>query len=291
MVLAVVLLGAVALDPGAQVVGGVRTYEVRPNDTLTSVGARAGIEVRTLARDNALSPTARLRTGDSLTIDNRHIVPAGLAGGIVLNIPQRMLFVTVAGTPTRGYPVAVGRSTWRTPLGSFAVAVKEVDPVWDVPVSIQREMEREGRVIVTKVRPGPDNPLGTRWIGLSVPGVGIHGTNEPGSVYRFTTHGCIRMHPDDVAALFDLVEPGTAVEIIYEPVLLADAPPEVLLEVHRDIYGMVGSLETRTADLLRAAGLDDLIRSVAVRRAIAERAGRAVRVAPANAVPIHGGPR
>jgi len=82
-----------------------------------------------------------------------------------------------------------------TPTGSFSILTKEVDPTWDVPVSIRREMKREGKTPLVRVAPGPDNPLGDRWLGLSLPGVGIHGTNAPARIYtirRTAASACIR---------------------------------------------------------------------------------------------------
>jgi L,D-transpeptidase ErfK/SrfK len=216
-------------------------------------------------------------------VDNRHIAPDGFTAGIVLNVPQRMLFVFEDSAPIRAFPVAVGRADWRTPLGSFDVAVKELDPVWDVPISIQREMARSGRRVITKVNPGPDNPLGRHWLGLSLPAVGIHGTNQPTSIYRFTTHGCVRLHPDDAADLFDLVDVGTTVDIIYAPVLLAIEGGETFLEVHPDVYGRTGSLTEKVIELLREVGVEWLAEDSSVSRIISERAGRAVQVVPTAA--------
>ena len=271
-------VAAAATDPPARVPGRVRTHEVRAGDTLASLGARAGIEVQTLARDNRLNVSARLTPGARLLLDNRHIAPEGFSDGVVLNVPQRMLFVFKGATPIRAFPVAVGRADWRTPIGAYAVAVKEQDPVWDVPVSIQREMALGGRSVLTKVQPGPTNPLGRHWIGLTLPGVGIHGTNQPTSIYRFTTHGCIRLHPDDVADLFQLVEVGTPVHIIYVPVLLGVEGGDVFLEVHQDVYRRTGAMAAQVIEPLRAAGLEQLERSPAIARIISERAGRAVQV-------------
>ena len=261
--------------------GSVRSYEIAAGDTLTSVGARFGVEPGTLARDNGLRPDAWLRTGDRLIVDDRHIAPAAIRDGIVLNVAQRMLFVFVDGVLVRAFPVAVGKPGWPTVVGRFSVLTKEIDPVWDVPVSIQREMLREGRPALTTVPPGPDNPLGNRWLALSAPGVGIHGTNQPASIYRFTTHGCIRLHPADVLELFDLVEVGAVVAITYQPVVLTrSADGAVWLEVHPDPYRRTGTPEAQVGDLLRTAGLEHLAGSSAVRRTLQERAGRAVLVSP-----------
>lgn len=281
--LLVLAIAAVASSHGMPqaVTGGVRTYEVAEGDTAGAIGARFGVEAATLMRDNGLYANAVLRAGDHLRVDNRHVAPLALADGVVLNVPQRMVFVLQDGVPLRAFPVAVGRSDWQTPLGSYAIASKETDPVWDVPVSIQQEMARQHKPVRTKVEPGPENPLGTHYMGLTVPAVGIHGTNQPRSIFRFTTHGCVRVHPDDMRELFGMVGVGTPVEIVYEPVLLGtDADGTVFLEVHRDPYRKGGASEERVAELLRSAGLEHLIDAPLVRRVFAEKAGRAVAIAP-----------
>jgi L,D-transpeptidase ErfK/SrfK len=276
------LVFALSSNPhSVAVTGGVRAYEIAEGDSLTSVGARFGVEPRVLAQDNGLAPNARLRTGDRLIVDFRHIAPAATGDGIVLNVAQRMLFVFENGEAVRAFPVAVGMPDWPTPRGRFSVLVKEIDPVWDVPVSIQQEMARKGKPTLTTVPPGPDNPLGNRWLALSARNLGIHGTNQPSSIYRFTTHGCIRLHPDDMLDLFDLVDVGAPVEFTYQPFMLARyGDGTVFLEVHPDPYHQDGSAEAQVRNLLGAAGLEGLADSPAVRQAIAERAGRAVVISP-----------
>jgi L,D-transpeptidase ErfK/SrfK len=110
------------------------------------------------------------------------------------------------------------------------------------------------------VPPGPANPLGAYWLGLSLGSVGIHGTNTPSSIYQAVTHGCIRLHPDDIAALFAETDVGNAGEIVYEPLLLANVGGVVFLEVHRDVYAR-GPREALGAAgaLARELGLADRI--------------------------------
>ena len=87
------------------------------------------------------------------------------------------------------------------------------------------------------VPPGANNPLGKYWLGLSMPGIGIHGTTSPKSIYHFQSHGCIRLHPEDAERLFHMVEEGEAGIIIYQPILLLHTPQgQVFIESHRDIY-------------------------------------------------------
>ena len=94
-----------------------------------------------------------LRAGRVLQVDARHIVPAILGEDIVINIPQRMFFtIDEAGVPL-GYPVAVGGLTRHHRIEQFGIGTKEINPTWDVPLSIQREMARAGQRVLTTVLP------------------------------------------------------------------------------------------------------------------------------------------
>jgi L,D-transpeptidase ErfK/SrfK len=229
--------GARAEDPERVLVGGVMRHVVVKGESLRSLGARFGVDAATLAHQNDIDARGTLRVGQTLVVDNRHIVPEAADGGaLVVNIPQRMLFFTVMER-TFSAPVAVGSRGWPTPISDFTILVKETDPIWDVPASIAAEARAKGQSLPAKVPPGPRNPLGRHWLGLSVGSIGIHGTNAPSSIYAAVTHGCIRVHPDDVARLFDLVSVGTAGMTIYEPILMAEAEDgRVYLEVHPDVY-------------------------------------------------------
>jgi L,D-transpeptidase ErfK/SrfK len=226
-----------ALPIKAEIVGGVFTYVVKKGDSLLSIGARFGVEAEVLARANGIAKQDYLYVGQKLKIDNRHLVPVKRAEGILINIPQRMLYLFRAGRIVAYYPVALGRPSWPTPTGRFVILNKAVNKEWIVPQSVQEEMRREGHAVLTRVPPGPDNPLGKYWLGLSLPGYGIHSTIYPQSLYQFRTHGCIRLHPEDAEALFLETKEGDRVEIIYRPVIVErDAEGRVWLEVHRDVY-------------------------------------------------------
>jgi lipoprotein-anchoring transpeptidase ErfK/SrfK len=108
----------------------------------------------------------------------------------------------------RVFPVATGQPAWPTPLGHFQVVVKQVNPWWFPPT------QDSWAAGAKPVPPGPGNPLGTRWMGLSAPGVGIHGTSEPWSIGHSESHGCIRMQIPSAEWLFNRVRIGTPVFII-----------------------------------------------------------------------------
>jgi L,D-transpeptidase ErfK/SrfK len=274
LVAAAITTAAVAAN-SPTVTGEVQRYQVMSGDTLALVAARFGLEPAVLARDNGLAANARLKPGDSLSIDNRHIVPSIGSEGIVINLPQRRLFLFRGGALKDSYPIAVGSGGWRTPIGEFSVQEMEIDPSWEVPKSIQAEMARQGKRVPTRVMPGPDNPLGTRWIGLT-PSIGIHGTNAPSSIFKYSTHGCIRMAVEDVEHLFEQVRKGDPVSIIYEPLLVAKDGREVFVEVHRDPYGRGGVSRAALAQALLAIGADDMISHPELDRVLQAREGRAV---------------
>jgi L,D-transpeptidase ErfK/SrfK len=268
-----------AAAPSGLLVGREFTYSVRPGDSLASVGARFGVDPPVLAKLNGLSMRATIQVGRVLRIDNRHIVPAVLEDGILINVPQRLLFYFESGNLVAWYPVGIGRADWQTPRGHFFIATKEENPVWDVPRSIQEEMRREGKRVETRVLPGPRNPLGEYWMGLTPSSCGIHGTTAPTSVYRFQTHGCIRLHPDDVADLFRRVSIGTPVEVVYRPVLAARLEDSSLwIESHPDVY----RADKQPLKILDELEVETDYRPFA-REAIRKREGIANRIRPGDA--------
>src|SRR5579864_9808445 len=123
---------------------------------------------------------------------------------------------------------------WRTPLGLTHVIQKQKNPVWFPPESVRKEHAAAGDPLPASVPSGPDNPLGLFAMRLAA-GNGtylIHGTNNPIAVGLAVTHGCIRMYPEDVAALFPLIAVGTPVRLINVPVKVAWVEGELLLEAH-----------------------------------------------------------
>jgi lipoprotein-anchoring transpeptidase ErfK/SrfK len=118
---------------------------------------------------------------------------------LLISIPDRKLAFIEDGRVMKVYPVAVGRTSTPSPIGTMRISNKVVTPTY----------YHKGRVI----RPGKTNPLGNRWIGLNEKGYGIHGTNEPSSIGKAASHGCFRMRQRDVEELFKLVRVGDMVEI------------------------------------------------------------------------------
>jgi L,D-transpeptidase ErfK/SrfK len=265
---------------GAGLVGSEIEYRVAPRDTLTGIGARFGVEVPALAAANGLTGRSRIAAGQILRVDARHIAVSPTPDwGIVVNLPQRFLFYVEDGQLALAFPVAVGRPDWETPTGDFRIATRERHPVWVVPASIQQEMRRLHQRVLRRVPPGPKNPLGDYWMGLSGSGCGIHATNAPSSIYGFRTHGCIRLHPDDASRLFERTVVGLPVRIVYEPVLLAKTPEgAVWLEVHGDAYRTGQDPVARVRALALEAGIEGEIDWTLAEEVVAKREGSPRRI-------------
>lgn len=123
---------------------------------------------------------------------------------LVVKLKKRRVYVYEGEKVVASYPIAIGRSGWETPIGEHHVFNKEVNPVF--------KSFKTGKL----TQPGPDNPLGVRWIGIWTDGktqLGFHGTNEPESVGQAVSHGCMRMLNKDVTKLFEQVEIGTPVSV------------------------------------------------------------------------------
>lgn len=118
---------------------------------------------------------------------------------IVVSVPDRKLALVENGRVVKIYPVAVGAPDSPSPTGEFRIIQRLTAPTYYAPGVV--------------IPPGPENPLGPRWIGLSLKGYGIHGTNQPRSIGQHASHGCIRMRNRDVQELFELVRAGDVVEL------------------------------------------------------------------------------
>jgi L,D-transpeptidase ErfK/SrfK len=177
--------------------------------------------------------------GKQVTLPGRRILPPGPREGIVVNLPEHRLYYYPPHRKNEPavvitYPVGIGKMDWRTPIGETRVIAKIKHPAWYPPKSIRKEHEENGDPIPTVVPPGPDNPLGDFALRLAA-GNGeymIHGTNNPIAVGMSVTHGCIRMYPEDVAALFPLIPVGTKVWLVNEPVKVAWVDGKLLVEAH-----------------------------------------------------------
>jgi L,D-transpeptidase ErfK/SrfK len=219
------------------VTGGENVYQVEKKQSLNFLALEKGLTPWVMARQTKKKVDTLLKPGTTLKFDDSCIVPTELTDGLVVNLPERMVYLFRLGVYQRRYAIAVGKKTWQTPTGFYKIVNKEENPTWTVPDSIQDEMWEMGMTVVEKVPPGPKNPLGKYWIGTSGENLGFHATNRPWSVGHVVSHGCMRMLPSEIAQLFPQVDVGAPLKIIYQPVKMAlTRQGRIYLEAHPNIY-------------------------------------------------------
>jgi lipoprotein-anchoring transpeptidase ErfK/SrfK len=171
----------------------------------------AGLRVTRLATVAAVSDEVVHGTRAPIAVPAKALAPKitekSIGPVVVIRRGMNRLTLYNGAQQVRQFAVATGQTIYPTPLGRFQIVVKWKNPWWYPPASPWAKGEKP-------TPPGPGNPLGTRWMGLSAPGVGIHGTPEDGSIGYSLSHGCIRMHIPQAEWLFDHVEVGTPVYIV-----------------------------------------------------------------------------
>ncbi|MEC9484039.1 MAG: L,D-transpeptidase family protein [Halomonas sp.] len=217
--------GHYPLPEQGDIVGRIQTVEADQEDTLIGIGLDHGVGYNAIRLANPDTRVWLPGAGTQVTLPTRYILPPGPREGIVVNLAEmRLYYYPQSGqgeTPrVESYPIGIGRMDWQTPLGTTQVTTKLVNPAWYPPDSIIQERAARGEHLPQVVPPGPDNPLGKHAMMLDIPGYLIHGTNRPQGVGMRVSHGCIRMLPDDIAALVQRVPKGTQVRLIDEPVKL-----------------------------------------------------------------------
>ena len=241
-------------SPQQTVVGVPQIVFARHTDTLSDLARTYGLGYDELAVANpGVDPWL---PGDQtpVLLPTQFVLPDVPREGIVLNIASRRLFYFPQmpegqAQVVKTYPIGIGRVGWETPLGATTVVAKAVDPHWYVPASVRREHREMGNPLPSVIPPGPDNPLGTRVLKLEMPGYLIHGTNQPYGVGMRVSHGCVRLYPENIEHLYELVSIGEPVRIINEPFLIGDLNGEILFEAHAPLEDDAISVDERLEQL------------------------------------------
>lgn len=264
-----------------KIIGTSGIYTVVKGDSMPIVSAKLGVSREHLAKENKLaSSKVSLKVGQRLHYNNRKIIPQRVKNGIIINVPDRTLYFFKGGKLAISLPVALGvpftneKYDWRTPLGKFKIIAKMKDPTWTVPSSIQSEMEENGKEVITSIPPGPENPLGKFAMKTSLPGILIHSTIRPGSIYGFASHGCIRVYPGRMEELFKEVKVLTSGEVIYRPVKLAVLENgKILLEAHKDVYDKNVEIAREARAMIKKQKLGERVDWKKVEHVIHQKAG------------------
>ncbi len=217
------------LSQSSDIIGKEVKYTVREKETLIDIARKFDISFADIMSANGRIDPWLPKINRKILIPKRHIMPSVKRDGIIINLGDLRIYFYKNHLLIGTYPIGIGRSGWETPLGLAEVIEKKIDPFWIPPDSVREEDPSLPKIVA----PGEENPLGTRAIYLSMPSYLIHGTNKPYGVGMKVSHGCIRMYPEDVESLFDLVEVGTKVNIINEPIKVGWHNNDLYIEVHQ----------------------------------------------------------
>ncbi len=269
-------------DPEQSVIGVPQVVFAREQDTLADFAREYGLGYDELRAANPNVDPWLPGENTPILLPTQFVLPDVPREGIVLNIASKRLFYFPADGVQRDaadseprsqtvftFPIGIGRVGWETPLGTTTVVSKARDPSWWVPASVRREHAELGDPLPAVVAPGPDNPLGTRVLKLEMPGYLIHGTNQPYGVGMRVSHGCVRLYPENIEFLYELVDIGERVRIINEPYLLGRRDGAWYFESHAPLADDTIDAETRLLAMLDAerdafgAHLSDHVRAIA----------------------------
>jgi L,D-transpeptidase ErfK/SrfK len=257
-------------SPYADVILGARyEYRVRENESLPEIARKFDLGVNEIADANPGVDIFVPGFGSIIQIPMVRILPdAPVTAGLVVNLPEFRLYVYPSDNPwtVSSFPIGIGDLGKETPVGNYTVNEKIINPAWHVPESILREKPELPRV----VPPGPDNPLGSHALRLSHGTVLIHGTDRPWGIGTRSSHGCLRLYPEDIVRLFKLVSVGARVTIVNQPVKVAAEDERVFVEVHR--YG-VKNYREEAVRLLRGKKLLERVDMPKLSRALHEMRG------------------
>ncbi|WP_020562487.1 L,D-transpeptidase family protein [Methylosarcina fibrata] len=225
------------------------------DETLLDVALRFSLGQMEIVRLNKKLDRWQIKKGEIVRLPNRRVLPDTPHNGITLNLSEyRMYYYPPAKrgeTPVvMSFAHGIGRQDWKTPLGKTTVVKKVKDPVWHPPESIRREHAANGDPLPEIVPPGPHNPLGAYALYLNLPGeYRIHGTDID-KIYGIgmqITHGCVRMYPQDIEALYNSVPLGTPVYIVKQPIKVGWLDNTLYIEAHPDLEGEEMGQEQRYA--------------------------------------------
>ena len=227
------------LSPDQGIYGKMRWIKVEGKDTLLDIARDFGLGYNQIVSANPKIDPWIPAQGSLVLLPDIFIPPRDrLSTGIVVNLAEMRLYYFYSDGFNNYMvtaPVGVGREGFFTKLGIYAIKSRDTSPTWYVPESIRQEDPS----LPSKVPPGPKNPLGGYIFRLSRSSYGIHSTNMPWGVGRRVSHGCIRLYPEDIGTLYNLVPKGTLVRVTYEPIKIGYYKGDLWVQVFDDYEDLI----------------------------------------------------
>lgn len=215
-------------------IGSERIINIQSTDTLADIGHRHALGYRELTLANPHVDPWLPKDNSNVILPTQFLLPVAPRTGIVLNSAEMRLYYYPANEPDTviTFPVSVGRSDWQTPIARTRLTGKTRHPAWYPPKSIREEYAADGRFLPAVIPSGPENPLGEYALNLGLSGYLIHGTNRPYGIGMPVTHGCVRLHPQDIEYLFGEVSKETPVTLVHQPYKVGWHDYVLYLEIH-----------------------------------------------------------
>jgi L,D-transpeptidase ErfK/SrfK len=259
------------------VIGSMKAYKIKGDESLIEIARKFNIGYNEITEANPGLDPFIPGNGKTVQIPTQWLLPAmDSYAGILINLSEMRLYFfpkREKSTTVVTFAIGIGDEGKDTPVGKFKVVQKLENPRWVVPLSIRRERPELPKV----VPPGPDNPLGTHALRLSSKSIMIHGTNRPFAVGRKASHGCIRLYPEDIPLLFQLIPRKTKVTIIRQPVKVGISDNKVYIEIHKDSSLKINYFN-ETMRLLREKNLADRINKEKMISVLREKKGIPVNI-------------
>jgi L,D-transpeptidase ErfK/SrfK len=255
------------------VIGELKDYKVNGDESLIEIARKSGLGYNEIVDSNPKLDPFLPGKKALVSVPSIWILPdAPSYDGIVINLTEMRMyyfFKQNGASLVSTFPIGIGDEGNDTPVGNFKIIEKIIRPSWHVPESIKKERPELPAV----VPPGPENPLGSHAMRLSLSSYMIHGTNRPWAVGRKVTHGCIRLYPEDIPKLFHMVNNGAKVTIVRQHVKVGTKENRVYVEVHKDENGKNVNYFNEAVKLLIKKNLLKSINTEKLYRAAMDRTG------------------
>lgn len=225
-------------SPTDDVVGAVQITHASKEDTLPDIARRFNVGYEEIVRANPGVDPWIPGEGRSIVVPTRFVLPDAPREGIVINVAAMRLYFYPPHKKGESqtvytYPIGIGKVGWSTPEGVTKIVLHEKDPIWRPSVALRKDhFNDNGEDLPAVVGPGPDNPLGKYEMRLGWPSYLIHGTNKPYGIGLRSSHGCMRLYPEDIEKLYFMVPDGMSVRVVNQPYLFGWQDRQLYLQAY-----------------------------------------------------------
>jgi L,D-transpeptidase ErfK/SrfK len=223
--------------PDDDLVGQVQLTTTSKEDTLPDIARRFNVGYEEIVRANPGVDPWVPGAGRQVVVPTQFVLPNAPHEGVVINLAAMRIYYfpkTKQGEPQQVYthPIGVGKVGWVTPEGVTKIISREKNPTWRPSAGVRKEHAENDDPLPAVVPPGPDNPLGRFKFTLGWPSYLIHGTNKPYGVGLRSSHGCIRLYPEDIEKFFEQIPIGTQVRVVNQPFVLGWHDGQLVLQAY-----------------------------------------------------------